>query len=71
MAEEKLGAPKGELNKENGKKILRGATIAMGGALCTYLLEIIPGLDFGSLTPMVVGIISILINTIRETLKNK
>lgn len=50
-------------------KIIKGALIAMGGALCTYLLEIIPGIDFGSLTPVVVGMSSILINAVREWIK--
>lgn len=66
-----MAAPKGKLDKENLVKIGKGAGIAMGGALCVYLLEVIPNLDFGVLTPAVVGIASILINTIRETLKDK
>lgn len=65
-----MAAPKGKLDKDNLVKIAKGAGIAMGGALCVYLLEIIPNLDFGALTPAVVGIASILINTVRETLKN-
>lgn len=50
------------LNKEDGQKILKGASIALGGALLTYLLEIIPEIDFGSYTPTVVAVASILIN---------
>lgn len=64
-------APRGKLNKENGIKILKGAGIAMGGALCVYLLDLLPNLDFGSLTPMVVGLASILINTLKETLEGE
>ena len=58
-----------ELTKENGLKIGRGALIAMGGALCVYLLELLPQVDFGALTPMIVGVASILINALREYLK--
>lgn len=58
-----------KLDKENGKKILKGAGIAMGGALAVYLLEVAPEVDFGNYTPVVVGIASILINAAREYLK--
>lgn len=53
------------------KKIGKGALIAMGGALCVYLLDIIPGLDFGSATPAIVGVASIIINSIKEYLKGQ
>jgi hypothetical protein len=49
-------------NKEDGQKILKGAGIALGGALLTYLLTIVGDVDFGQYTPMVVGVLSILIN---------
>jgi len=52
-------------------KISKGAGIAMGGALCVYLLEMIPGLNFGNMTPMIVGVASILINSLREYLKGE
>lgn len=58
-----------KLDKETLGKIGRGALIAMGGALCTFLLEAIPGIDFGSATPLVVGISSIVINAVREWIK--
>ena len=50
------------LNKEDALKILKGASIAIGGALLTYLLEILPKVDFGQYTLIVAPIISILIN---------
>ena len=59
------------LNIEDTKKILIGACIAMGGAFCTYLLQLLPNIDFGQFTPMVVAILSILINTVRKTLEGK
>jgi len=65
-----MSAPKGKLNKDNLIKIAKGSGIAMGGALCVYLLEIIPSIDFGALTPMIVAVASILINSLRETLKD-
>lgn len=56
--------------KENLIKIAKGAGIAMGGALLTYLASFISETDFGIWTPVVVAIGGILINAGREFLKN-
>lgn len=50
------------LNKNDVMKILKGAGIALGGAALTYLLQILPDIDFGNYTPAVVALLSILIN---------
>lgn len=51
------------LNKTDLKKIGKGALIAVGGALLTYLTSVIGNLDLGNQwTPIVVAIGSILIN---------
>jgi Mg2+/citrate symporter len=50
------------LNKEDGLKILKGAGIAAGGAVATYLLQILPNVDLGEYTAVIVAIASILIN---------
>ncbi len=50
-------------------KIAKGAGIALVGALLTYLSEYISGVDFGEYTPVVVGIWSIAVNSVREFLK--
>ena len=55
--------------KENLTKIVKGAGIAIGGALLTYLASYISDTDFGLYTPMVVAIGGILINAGREFLK--
>lgn len=52
-------------------KIGKGCLIAMGGALCVYLLDVIPNVDFGVATPLMVGISSIVINTVKEWLKGE
>lgn len=54
------------LNKEDFKKVLIGAGIALLGALATYLQDTIPSIDFGVYTPVVVAINSILVNAIRK-----
>ena len=57
------------LTKENLIKIARGAGIAMGGALLTYLATFISETDFGIYTPLVVAMGGIIINAGREFLK--
>lgn len=56
------------INAEDGKKILVGAGVAMGGALLTYIAELAPNVDFGQYTPVVVAVTSILINAARKWL---
>lgn len=55
--------------KENLIKIVKGAGIAIGGALLTYLASFISETDFGQWTPIVVALGGILINAGREFLK--
>lgn len=55
-----------KLNQEDVTKILVGASIAMGGALLTYVAQIVTEIDFGVYSPMVVAISSILINAARK-----
>lgn len=59
------------LNKEDGLKILKGAGIALAGALLTYLADLIPSIDFGAYTPIVVSMSSILINAILKFISGK
>ena len=58
-----MASPKYSLNKEDAEKILKGEVIACGGALLTYIAEIVPQVDFGAVTPVVVAIASIAVNT--------
>ena len=57
-----MQSQKYQLNKEDSIKILRGAGYAVGGALCTYLLSVIPSIDFGQYTLLVASMCSILLN---------
>ena len=50
------------LNKTDLLKIAKGANIALGGAILTYLASILGEIDFGSYTALVVAVGSILIN---------
>ena len=47
-----------KLNKEDGKKILKGVGIAVVGALVAYGAELLPMIDFGiyDKVAMIVGI---------------
>ncbi len=55
-----------ENTKTKFLKVAKGALIAGGGAGLTYFLVGVGGLDFGSYTPMVAALASILINAIKE-----
>lgn len=50
------------MTKEHATKIIKGAGIALGGALLAYLSQVIPNEDFGKYTPLVTAAFSILIN---------
>lgn len=50
------------LNKEDALKIGKGALIAIGGALLTYVAAILGEVDFGVYTPLVVALGGVLVN---------
>lgn len=60
-----------KLNKEDGIKIAKGAGIAIGGSLVTYLISIIGDVDFGTYTPIIVAIASVLLNAARKYFASK
>lgn len=55
----------------NYQKVAKGLGIAMGGAGLTYLAALLPNVDFGAYTPLVVAGFSTLINLGREYLKSQ
>lgn len=61
-------SPKYTLNKQDLLKILRGAVIATGGALATYVTTaVIPNLDQNTmLGALVAGVASIVLNVARK-----
>lgn len=63
-----MGSKKYSLNKEDLRKIGIGLGVALSGALLTYIAEIVPNIDFGQFTPIVVVIASVLVNTGRKYL---
>lgn len=56
------------LNKDDLKKLLKGLGVAVGGAVVTYLASAITQIDFGSWTPFVVALSSVLVNAARKFL---
>ena len=52
-------------------KIAKGAGIAVGGALLTYMAENLTQLNFGAFTAIVVAVMSILINAGKEYIKGQ
>lgn len=66
-----MESKKYQLNREDGLKIAKGASIALGGALIVYVAEILPQIEFGSYTPLVVALGGVIINFLRKWLKNQ
>ena len=60
------GSPRFSIDKKGLLKVLKGAGIVGVAAALTYLLEAIPGINFGASTPAMVGMLSILINFARK-----
>ena len=58
-----------KFDKTTLKKIGKGMLIAGGGAVLTYLAEMIPQVDFGIYTAVAVGIFAVLINAAKEWIK--
>jgi len=52
-------------NTEWGK-VVSGGLIATAGAALTYLSEWVGGSDFGNMTPIVVVVLSVLVNAVRK-----
>jgi len=59
-----------KLNKTDMTKLGKGALIAVVGSLLTYGASMLPSIDFGSSTPLVAGIVMILINVGRKWVIN-
>lgn len=56
------------LNLLDRKKIGKGALIAVIGVLLTYVADLIPTIDFGAYTPIVVAGFSVFANIVRKWL---
>ena len=61
-----MESKKFEIDKVGWIKVVKGAGIAGGAAVLAYLLEAIPGMNFGQYTPAIVGVLAILINMGRK-----
>lgn len=57
-------------NKEDLKKIGKGALIAVIGALLTYLTKVVTETDFGAFTPVIMAFWSIVANMVKKWLSN-
>lgn len=67
----KKPSKKYSLNKNDLQSIAKGAGIAIGSALITYLIELLPSVDFGDMTPIVVAVAGILLNSARKYIGGK
>lgn len=53
------------VNSEDMTRILKGAMIAVAGALVVYLADVVPTIDFGIWTPLAVALASVAVNALR------
>jgi len=60
-----------QINKTDIKKILTGAGVAGAGAALTYLVEVLPNIELGDYSPLVVALFSVLANAVRKWLAGK
>ncbi len=65
-----MSSPRFNIDAIGWKKIGKGALIAGGAAVITYLLEAIPSVNFGTYTPVIMGIAGIVLNAARKWLSN-
>ncbi len=68
--EQPEGSPKYKVNKADLARVARGAGYALAGALLTYLTSVIPNIDFGQATPLVVAFWSVVSNLAVKFLKD-
>ena len=54
------------LNKKDGFKLLKGLGIAIVGAVLTYGTEMLPQVDLGTWTPIVMAFWSVVVNFVRK-----
>ena len=55
-------SPKYKLNAQDGKKILKGLGIAVGGTAAVFLLDLLPQVDWGQYAYLVIPMASVLLN---------
>lgn len=70
MNEQTIGPTSFSFQGINWGKVGAGALVAIVGALLTYITSWVAGGDFGSLTPIVVGVWTILANIARKWTSN-
>ena len=61
-----MKSPSKSIDTKGLIKVAKGAGIAGGAAVLTYLLEALPGVNLGEYTPMIVAVAGILINFARK-----
>jgi hypothetical protein len=54
------------ISKEELISVLKGLGIVCGGAALTYLTAFVAGHDFGSYTPVIVALWSVVVNFLRK-----
>lgn len=53
------------VNSKDIERIVKGAMIAVAGALVVYIADVIPTIDFGIWSPLAVALASVAVNALR------
>lgn len=70
MAKKNTGSESFKMNKEDGKKVVKGAIIALAGAVLSILVDVIPGVDFGKYQGLAAAVGAIAANALRIWIAN-
>jgi len=65
-----MDSKKYEISTMDWAKVGKGLLIAVGGAILTYLTNLIPTIDFGMWTPIVMAFWSVVVNFAQKLLTN-
>lgn len=60
-----------QLDKESLIKTGKGALIAGGGVALMYILQWLSSADYGQWTPLITGLLAVIINSFREWRKGE
>ena len=64
-------SPKGKLNQRDLIKISKGLGIAMAGTILPFILNLLPFIDFGNATVVMIPVCSVIVNTLLKLIKSK
>lgn len=62
-----MASKKFQLNKSDLSSIAWTLGLSALAAICTKLLELVPGIDFGANSPIIVAVLTTILKTLQKT----